>query len=161
MTDQSGPKRHRAKMTRHGLQGAHGRLVWDEASQILRCTADAKHRIREGAEKGTPDARCGNEIRPGYITCRNHGSGTEAAKQAARLRVTDLLLPSLQRVGEVIAWKGDLDDPATRKTYLDAARMLLRYGVGEQMTVDVTTEVLVDRINRLQRRHDEQEDDGG
>lgn len=86
-----------------GIVGAHGRTVWDDDLGHGRCTADAKNKLRDGAEPGSPEARCSNAPPKGATTCRFHGSRAPQVERARRLRLQELADPAIAQLARLLA----------------------------------------------------------
>lgn len=85
-----------------GLVGAHGRPVWDSDLEQRRCTSDAKQHLAEGAEPGSPEARCRRYPIPGGTVCVKHGGGAPQVRQRAYINLLDLYAPANAQVARIL-----------------------------------------------------------
>lgn len=74
------------------LTGAHGRAVYDEELDRVRCTANSKQ----------SGERCRNRPTPGAVTCRFHGSAAPQVRASARRRLMAAVDPAVDALVEIV-----------------------------------------------------------
>lgn len=129
--------------------GTHGRPVHDPEKGRPRCTADSKTKLKDGAERGTPEARCGLRPSPGATTCQWHGSKAPQTQKAAKLRLLELVDPAIVQLGRVLkSAEKDSDKLRAVENIMDRAG----FPRGAEVTVQDAKDAIMRRL--LERREE-------
>ena len=105
---------------------------------------DAQNRRLCGARRKSDHEPCGAPAMAGQRVCRLHGGSTQKARNAAKLRLMDLVDPAITMLGHELVRKESepKDRLAAANSILDRAGLSRR----TEVSVDDAREMLVQRI---------------
>lgn len=114
---------------------------------------DAQNRRLCGAKRKSDHEPCGAPAMAGQRVCRLHGGSTKNARNAAKLRLMDLVDPAITMLGRELVSK-----ESSAKDRLSAANSILdRAGLSRrtEISVDDAREMLVQKIMENRAEEDE------